>query len=128
MKKSSNSYYDDYEVLDDDQRPINAHKLNCQNKDDCGNDHSAGTTCAGAVCHHRRGCYGEGGGRPPGDLDCSKQNHGCFLKGVAIVIIMLPSNDMDDGKNQHQCKTGYSAFTRQNCPGQTACQEAGFRL
>ena len=29
VAESSNSYYDDYEVLDDDQRPINSHRFNC---------------------------------------------------------------------------------------------------
>ena len=29
VAESSNSYYDDSEVLDDDQRPINSHRFNC---------------------------------------------------------------------------------------------------
>ena len=93
MKNASDSYSDDSEVLDDDQRPINTHNFNCQNKDDCGNNYSARTTCAGAVCHHRRGCDGEGGGGPPGDLDSSKQSkQGVFVVvvvAVAVVVVFL---------------------------------------
>ena len=81
MKKSSNSYSDDSEVFYDDQR-LKGQSMHINLTIKIKMTAATMTTnCAGAVCHHRRGCHGEGGGGPPGDLNCSQQSK----QGVAYM-------------------------------------------
>ena len=85
MKKSSNSYSDDSEVFYDDQR-LKGQSMHINLTIKIKMTAATMTTnCAGAVCHHRRGCHGEGGGGPPGDLNCSQQSK----QGVVVVVVVI---------------------------------------